>query len=194
MQQQYTPTIVNISWYLCSYEMAPALCCLNGVMTSPGESSRQQQWRKYTPRIAIIIYVCLFCSNVLCNLSISISVFVDISGTLLESFTLSMHCLFRFVQYIQITIHGPLSRYVKLRVAHAPGMPGTFSPRPTSKETSRHASRHVRHARAVMHVGIAYPWSLGKLSRHSCICATAILHIWQEAHAVDVLFGLFIRV
>ena len=52
--------------------------------------------------------------------------------------------------------HGPLSRYVKLRVAHAPGMPGTFSPPPTSMETtswrSRHASRHVRHARAVMHV------------------------------------------
>ena len=38
-------------------------------------------------------------------------------------------------------------------------MPGTFSPSPTSKETaskqSRHASRHVRHARALMHVGIA---------------------------------------
>ena len=26
--------------------------------------------------------------------------------------------------------------YVKLRVAHAPGMPGTFSPPPTSKETA----------------------------------------------------------
>ena len=24
--------------------------------------------------------------------------------------------------------HGPLTRYVKLRVAHAPGMPGAFSP------------------------------------------------------------------
>ena len=24
--------------------------------------------------------------------------------------------------------HGPLTRYVKLRIAHAPGMPGTFSP------------------------------------------------------------------
>ena len=27
--------------------------------------------------------------------------------------------------------NGPLTRYVKLRVAHAPGMPGTFSPPPT---------------------------------------------------------------
>ena len=32
--------------------------------------------------------------------------------------------------------HGPLARYVKLRAAHAPGMPGTFIPLPTSKETA----------------------------------------------------------
>ena len=67
--------------------------------------------------------------------------------------------------------YGPLARYVKLRVAHAPGMPGTFSPPPTSNETaikrSRHASRHVRDARAVMHVGIANMRWWGKRSRHS---------------------------
>ena len=33
-------------------------------------------------------------------------------------------------------IHGPLTREAKLRVAHAPGMPGRFSPPPTSKETA----------------------------------------------------------
>ena len=42
----------------------------------------------------------------------------------------------------------------KIAFAHAPGMPGTFSPPPTSKETasqrSRHASRHVRHTCALM--------------------------------------------
>ena len=32
--------------------------------------------------------------------------------------------------------NGPLTRYVKLRVAHAPGMPGTFSPPPNSKENA----------------------------------------------------------
>ena len=32
--------------------------------------------------------------------------------------------------------HGPLTRYVKLRVAHAPSILGTFSPRPISKETA----------------------------------------------------------
>ena len=66
--------------------------------------------------------------------------------------------------------HGPLTRYVKLWVAHAPGMPRTFSPTPISKEItnkwSRHASRHVRHARAVMHAGIANPRWRGKRSRH----------------------------
>ena len=46
-----------------------------------------------------------------------------------------------------------------------------FPPPPISKETvswrSRHASRHVRDARAVMHVGIACLWWRGKRSRHS---------------------------
>ena len=32
--------------------------------------------------------------------------------------------------------NGPLTRYVKLGVVHAPGMLGTFSPSPTSKETA----------------------------------------------------------
>ena len=32
--------------------------------------------------------------------------------------------------------HGPLARCIKLRFAHAPGMPGTFLPPPTSKETA----------------------------------------------------------
>ena len=31
--------------------------------------------------------------------------------------------------------HGPLTRYIKLRVAHAPGVPRKFSLSPTSKET-----------------------------------------------------------
>ena len=67
--------------------------------------------------------------------------------------------------------YEPLSRHAKLWVAHASGMPGTFSPPPTSKETaswwSRHASRHERHARAAMHVGIANPQWSGKRSWHS---------------------------
>ena len=34
-----------------------------------------------------------------------------------------------------ILILGPLVRYLKLRVAHAPGIPGTFSPPQTLNET-----------------------------------------------------------
>ena len=69
-------------------------------------------------------------------------------------------------------LHGPLTRYVILRVAHAPGMLGTFSLTANSKgkplvKRSRHASRHVRHARAVMHVWIACPRWWGKRYRHS---------------------------
>ena len=35
---------------------------------------------------------------------------------------------------VKRTRNGPLSRYVKLRVAYAPGIPETVSPPPTSKE------------------------------------------------------------
>ena len=74
-------------------------------------------------------------------------------------------------QGVALPRYGPLTRYVKLRVAHGPGMLGTFFPSPTSKETSskrpRHPSRHVRHTRVVMHVGIANPRWRGKRTRHS---------------------------
>ena len=88
--------------------------------------------------------------------------------------------------------NGPLTRYVKLRLreAHAPGMPGTFFPPPNLKETvsyrSRYASRHVRDARAVMHVGFANPRRRAKRSRHSRrMCNLAI---WQEARFVNHSF------
>ena len=41
--------------------------------------------------------------------------------------------------------HGPLARYVPLRVAHAPGMPGTFPPRPRVSDPDRHHGMCVRH-------------------------------------------------
>ena len=67
--------------------------------------------------------------------------------------------------------HGPLTRYANLQVAHAPGMPRTFSPPPAGWRP-RHALGHVRNARAVMHAGIVnyfFSWSRGKRSRH-CWC------------------------
>ena len=78
---------------------------------------------------------------------------------------------FRNKIFIAWKRHGPLTKYVKLRAVHAPGMPGTFSPSPTSRQTagkrSWHASRHVRHARAVMHVGIVNPrWQGNRCMRN----------------------------
>ena len=41
--------------------------------------------------------------------------------------------------------HGPFDRYVKLRVAHAPGMPGTFSPPPRVSDPDMHHGTCVTH-------------------------------------------------
>ena len=63
--------------------------------------------------------------------------------------------------------HGPLTRHVKLWVAYALGTPGMFSPPPNASWRSRQASRHERHARAVLHVEVAKPRWRGKYFRHS---------------------------
>ena len=41
-----------------------------------------------------------------------------------------------FESPVILNAHEPLTRYAKLRVMHAPGMPGTFSPPPSSKQTT----------------------------------------------------------
>ena len=33
-------------------------------------------------------------------------------------------------RFLQIVSHGPVAKHIKLQIAHAPGMPGTFSPPP----------------------------------------------------------------
>ena len=67
--------------------------------------------------------------------------------------------------------HGPLARYVNLRVVHAPGMPGTLSPSP------RVSDPNIHHGTCVTHVLWCMPGSLtsgflwrrwrGKRHRHS---------------------------
>ena len=69
------------------------------------------------------------------------------------------------------SVNGPLARYVKLRVAHAPGMPGTFSPPPLGSDPDMH------HDTCATHVSWCMPGSLtsvflwsrwrGKRSLHS---------------------------
>ena len=53
-----------------------------------------------------------------------------------------------------IAHYGPLSRYEKLRVAHAPGMAGTFSPPPLFSDPDMH------HGTCVTHVPWCMPGSL----------------------------------
>ena len=72
---------------------------------------------------------------------------------------------------ILVDPHEPLARYVKLRVAHAPGMPGTFSPPP------RVSDPDMYHGTCATHVPWCMPGSLNsgflwsrwrvKRSRHS---------------------------
>ena len=68
-------------------------------------------------------------------------------------------------------LYGTLARYAKLRVAHAPGIPGTFFPLPRVSDPDMH------HGTCVTHVPWCMPgpltngflWSQwrGKCSRHS---------------------------
>ena len=76
-----------------------------------------------------------------------------------------------YTETILESAHGPLTRYVNLRVVHAPGMPGTFSPPP------RVSDPDMDHDMCVTHVPWCMPgslisgvlWSrwLRKRSRHS---------------------------
>ena len=70
-----------------------------------------------------------------------------------------------------ILINGPLTRYVKLRVAHAPGMPGTFPPPPLVSDPDMHHGTCVTHVPWCMSGSLTsgFLWSRwrGKRSRHS---------------------------
>ena len=64
--------------------------------------------------------------------------------------------------------HGPLTRYVKLWVAHAPGMPGTFSPPLWVNDPGMHRGRCVTHLPWCMPGSLTsvFRW-WGKRSLHS---------------------------
>ena len=71
----------------------------------------------------------------------------------------------------KFSCHGPLARYAKLRVAHAPGMPGTFSPPPRVSDPDMHYGTCVTHVPWCMPgsltSGFLWSWWRGKRSRHS---------------------------
>ena len=68
-----------------------------------------------------------------------------------------------------LLLYGPLARYVKLRVAHAPGMPGTFSPPPQVSDPDMHHDTCVTHVPRCMPgsliSGFLWSWWRGKHSR-----------------------------
>ena len=67
-------------------------------------------------------------------------------------------------------MYGLLARYVKLRFAHAPGMPGTFSPTPRVRDPDMHHGTCVTHVPWCMSGSLTsgFLWNRwwGKRSRH----------------------------
>ena len=67
--------------------------------------------------------------------------------------------------------HGPLTRFIKLRIAHAPRMPGTFYLLPGISDPGMHPGTCVTHVPWCMPGSLTsgFPWSTwqGKRSRHS---------------------------
>ena len=83
--------------------------------------------------------------------------------------------------------HGPLARYVILRDAHAPGMPGTFSPPPRFSDPDMHHGTCVTHVPWCMSGSLtsSFLWSRPRGKTFPAFPAhaqPAILRIWQEAH------------
>ena len=61
-----------------------------------------------------------------------------------------------------ISANGPLTRYIKLRVAHAPGILGTFPPPPLFKGNKQVSDPSMHHGTCSTHV----PWCMsGSLTR-----------------------------
>ena len=77
--------------------------------------------------------------------------------------------------------HGPLTRNVKLGVAHAPGMPGTFSPPPRVSDPDMHHGTCVTHVLWCMPGSLTrgFLWSRwrGKRSRHSRCMRNPQFHV-----------------
>ena len=73
--------------------------------------------------------------------------------------------------------YGPLTRYAKLRVAHALGMPGRFSPPPLVSDPGMHRGTCVTRVPWCMPGSLTsgFLWNRwrGKRSHNPCACATS---------------------
>ena len=103
------------------------------------------------------------------NPTITFSTWLTLSSFHLSPTTFYQHIIIHC--FITVSGNGPLAKYVKLRVAHAPGMPGMLSPPPRVGDPDMH------HGTCVTHVPWCIPGSLisgfrwsglgGKRSRRS---------------------------
>ena len=89
---------------------------------------------------------------------------------------------------VTISAHGPLARYVKLRFAHAPGMPGTLSPLPRVSDPDMHHGTCVTHVPWCMSGSLTgdFLWNRWRGRTFPAFPAHAqptILRICQKAHA-----------
>ena len=93
--------------------------------------------------------------------------------------------------------HGHRACYVKLRIAHAPGMPGTFFPPPWVSDPDMH------HGTCVTHVSRCMPGSLtngffwsrwrGKRSRHSRRMSNPHIYVYGKRPMTHVAWWSFLE-
>ena len=90
--------------------------------------------------------------------------------------------------------HGPLTRYAKLRVVHAPGMPGTFSPPPRVSDHDMHQGTCVTHMSWCMPGSLTsgFPWSRWQVPAFPAHAQPAFLRIWQGGHYLDYYHGVLL--
>ena len=104
--------------------------------------------------IYIYIYSCNSLRPVCCKLRLSFSLRL-ISRYRLQNLDCFVQTVISWISLTimtasQLNVHGPLDRYVKLQLAHAPGMPRKFSP------PSRIGDPHMHQGTCVTHV----PWCM----------------------------------
>ena len=92
-------------------------------------------------------------------------------------------------------LHGPLARYENLRVAHAPGIPETFSLPPRLSDPHMHHGTCVTHVRWFMSGSLTSgflwsQWRSFEVPASPVHAQPAILHSWQEAHYWPFVKGI----
>ena len=98
---------------------------------------------------------------------------------------------------ISVTWRGSLNRYAKLWVAHAPGMPGTFSPPPRLRDPDMHRGTCVTHVPWGMSgsliIGFLWKWWRRKRSQYSRRMRNRLFCV-SGKRPMAVIFGILVSV